>query len=172
MGLTTAQTTRLLVSACLLGEPVRYDGCGKGLENTGLNALLKQKRVIAFCPEVAGGLSIPRDAAEIQTSDGYAVLDNIGRVKTSKGDDVTEHFLQGARQALALCRQHQIKIAVLTELSPSCGSSQIYDGSFSRSLHRGVGVTTALLKQHGITVFSQHQISDAITLLNDCARYL
>ncbi len=161
-----AQTSRLLVSACLLGEPVRYDGRGRDLENAGLNALLKQERVIAFCPEVAGGLGIPRDAAEIQARDGYAVLDSGSKVKTVKGDDVTEHFLHGARQALALCRRHQIEVAVLTELSPSCGSSQIYDGSFSRSLNQGVGVTTALLRQQGISVFNQYQISDAIALLN------
>ena len=162
-----AQTSRLLVSACLLGEPVRYDGRGKALENTGLNALLNQERVIAFCPEVAGGLGIPRDAAEIQAGDGYAVLDSTGKVKTVKGDDVTEPFLKGARQALTLCQQHQIEVAILTELSPSCGSNQIYDGSFSRSLNQGVGVTTALLRQHGISVFNQYQISDAIDLLNN-----
>ncbi len=115
---------------------------------------------------MAGGLGIPRDAAEIQARDGYAVLDGSGKVKTVKGDDVTEAFLKGARQALALCRQHQIEVAVLTELSPSCGSSQIYDGSFSRSLNQGVGVTTALLRQQGISVFNQYQISDAIALLN------
>jgi len=161
-----AQISRLLVSACLLGEPVRYDGRGKALENTGLNALLKQERVIAFCPEVAGGLGIPRDAAEIQARDGYAVLNGSGKVKTVKSDDVTEPFLEGARQALTLCRQYQIEVAILTELSPSCGSNQIYDGSFSRSLNQGVGVTTALLRQQGISVFNQYQISDAIDLLN------
>jgi len=162
-----AQTSRILVSACLLGEPVRYDGRGKALENPGLNALLKQERVIAFCPEVAGGLGIPRDAAEIQTHGGYAVLDSTVKVKTVKGDDVTEAFLKGARRALTLCQMHQIEVAILTELSPSCGSSQIYDGSFSRSLNLGVGVTTALLRQQGIIVFNQYQVSDAIDLLNN-----
>lgn len=158
---------RLLVSACLLGDPVRYDGRCKVLENTELQELVKQNRVIAFCPEVAGGLSTPRDAAEIQQGDGVAVIDMLTRVTTINGDDVTDCFLKGAHQALELCQQHRISVAILTESSPSCGSNQIYDGSFSRASHQGVGVTTALLQRHGITVFSQHQISAAINSLGD-----
>ncbi|MCZ6798377.1 MAG: DUF523 domain-containing protein [Gammaproteobacteria bacterium] len=160
------QPSRILVSACLLGEPVRYDGRCKELEYPQLDELLKQDRVIGFCPEVAGGLPVPRDAAEIQTGDGYAVLDKLARVISSNGRDVTDCFLQGAHQALALCRQHAIRVAVLTELSPSCGSSQIYDGSFNRIRIHGVGVTTALLERHGISVFNPSQIGDAINRLN------
>ena len=160
------QPSRILVSACLLGEPVRYDGRCKELEYPQLDELLKQDRVIGFCPEVAGGLPVPRDAAEIQTGDGYAVLDRLARVISSNGRDVTDSFLQGAHQALALCQQHAIRVAVLTELSPSCGSSQIYDGSFNRIRIHGVGVTTALLERHGISVFNPSQIGDAINRLN------
>ena len=127
--------------------------------------MINHNRVIAFCPEVAGGLPVPRDAAEIQQGDGVAVIDRLARVTTTGGDDVTDDFLRGAQQALELCQQHQIWVAVLTEFSPSCGSSQIYDGSFSRASLRGVGVTTALLQRHGITVFNQHQISAAINSL-------
>ena len=148
-----------------MGEPVRYDGRGKTLDNQDLEELLRQQRVIAFCPEVAGGLGIPRDAAEIQAGDGNTVLDNSVRGKTIKGDDVTDYFLQGAYQALDLCRQHAIEVAVLTDFSPSCGSSQVYDGSFQRQPIPGVGVTTALLKQQGISVFNQQQIGEAIKLL-------
>ncbi len=164
--LTKPQADKILVSACLLGEPVRYDGRYKQLEYPQLDELLKQDRVIPFCPEVAGGLPVPRDAAEIQAGDGYAVLDNLGRVITSNGKDVTDCFLQGAHQALALCQQHAIRVAILTELSPSCGSSQIYNGSFNRSRIHGVGVTTALLQRHGISVFNPSQIGDAISRLN------
>ena len=160
------QPSRILVSACLLGEPVRYDGRCKELEYPQLDELLKQDRVIGFCPEVAGDLPVPRDAAEIQAGDGYAVLDSLGRVITSNGKDVTDCFLQGAHRALELCRQHAIRVAILTELSPSCGSSQIYDGSFSRSRIDGVGVASALLQRHGISVFNQSQVSDAISRLN------
>jgi uncharacterized protein YbbK (DUF523 family) len=158
---------RLLVSACLLGDPVRYDGRCKTTANTELHEMVKQNRVIAFCPEVAGGLPVPRDAAEIQQGDGAAVIDKLAIVTTVNSDDVTDCFLRGAQLALNLCRQHRISVAILTETSPSCGSSQIYDGSFSRTSRQGVGVTTALLKKHGIVVFNQHQIGAAINSLAD-----
>jgi uncharacterized protein YbbK (DUF523 family) len=158
---------KLLVSACLLGDPVRYDGRCKAHKNTELDELVKQNRVIAFCPEVAGGLPTPRDAAEIQRGDGVAVIDKLARVTTINGDDVTDNFLRGARLALELCGQHRISVAILTEFSPSCGSNQIYDGSFSRAAHPGIGVTTALLQRHGIRVFDQYQISAAINSLAD-----
>ncbi len=164
---TKSQTARILVSACLLGEPVRYDGRCKKFNYPQLDELVKQDRVIGFCPEVAGALAVPRDAAEIQAGDGFAVLDSLARVVTSNGQDVSDCFLQGAHQALALCQQHAIRVAVLTEFSPSCGSSQIYDGSFKRSRIPGVGVTTALLQRHGISVFNQDQLSDAINRLNN-----
>jgi uncharacterized protein YbbK (DUF523 family) len=158
---------KLLVSACLLGDPVRYDGLSKVFESTELQELINHNRVIAFCPEVAGGLPVPREAAEIQQGDGVAVIDRLAKVVTIAGEDVTDIFLRGARQALELCQQHQISVAILTESSPSCGSSQIYDGSFSRASLQGVGVTTALLQRHGITVFSQYQINAAINRLDD-----
>ncbi len=156
---------KLLVSACLLGDPVRYDGRSKSFENTELQELVKQDRVIAFCPEVASGLPTPRDSAEIQQGDGVAVIDKLGKVTTVNGDDVTDFFLGGANLALKLCQQHQISVAILTEFSPSCGSKQIYDGSFSRTKRWGIGVTTALLKRHGIAIFSQYQIGAAINSL-------
>ena len=156
---------KLLVSACLLGDPVRYDGRSKSLHHGGLAALLEQGRIIGYCPEVAGGLPIPRNAAEIQMGDGAAVIAGQAKVVTRDGSDVSGHFLSGAKQALALCRQHEIRIAVLTESSPSCGSSSIYDGSFSRHAIPGSGVTAALLQQHGIRVFSQHQLDEALSQL-------
>jgi uncharacterized protein YbbK (DUF523 family) len=158
---------KILVSACLLGDPVRYDGRAKGLDNQLLDSLLRQHRVIRFCPEVAGGLPVPRDAAEIENSDGSAVIEQRARVITHAGEDVSDHFVSGAKQALALCQQHHIRVAVLTESSPSCGSTQIYDGSFSRKTKPGVGVTTALLQRHGIAVFSQHRLEAAIRQLQN-----
>ncbi len=157
--------SKILLSACLLGDPVRYDGRSKTLRNTALDRLLTQGRVVSFCPEVAGGLPVPRAAAEIHAGDGAAVITKLAWVKTQDGTDVSEHFLSGARQALALCRQHDISVAVLTESSPSCGSSQIYDGSFTRKLIPGSGVTAALLDQHGVKVFNQHQLGEALRYL-------
>ncbi len=152
---------KILVSACLLGNPVRYDGRSKALDNSDLDALLAQDRIISFCPEVAGGLPVPRAAAEIQAGDGNAVIARQAQVKARDGTDVTDYFLAGAQQALALCREHDITVAVLTESSPSCGSGQVYDGNFNRSAVSGSGVTTALLRQHGIKVLNQHQLEAA-----------
>lgn len=156
---------KMLVSACLLGDPVRYDGKAKKLQHAALDELVVQQRAIAFCPEVAGGLGVPRAAAEIQGGDGSAVLSGEARLTTRAGDDVSEQFVEGARQALDLCRRHQIGIAVLTESSPSCGSGIIYDGSFTRERVAGDGVTAALLRAHGILVFNQQQLAEAIACL-------
>ncbi len=158
--------SKLLISACLLGDPVRYDGRAKPLDHAGLAALLEQGRVVAFCPEVAGGLPVPRPAAEIVAGDGAAVIDGEARVRTRDGGDVTDFFLRGARQALQACRLHDIRVAVLTESSPSCGSGQIYDGSFTRSAIDGSGVTAALLRRHGIAVFSQQRLDEALDCLD------
>jgi uncharacterized protein YbbK (DUF523 family) len=156
---------KLLVSACLLGNPVRYDGKAKTLDHNGLQHLQQQGRVIAFCPEVAGGLPVPRAAAEIVAGDGSAVIAGTAQVKTREGNDVSKYFLAGAAQALALCRQHDISAAILTELSPSCGSGRIYDGSFTRQSIPANGVTTALLQQHEIKVFNQYQVDEALSYL-------
>lgn len=153
---------KMLVSACLLGNPVRYDGAARTLGHAGLGRLLDDGRVIAFCPEVAGGLPVPRPPAEIQGGDGDAVIAGGARVETRDGTDVTAYFLSGAQQALDLCLRHGVGAALLTESSPSCGSGQVYDGSFSRSVIDGSGVTAALLRRHGIAVFNQHQVDAAI----------
>ena len=156
---------KILVSACLLGEPVRHDGRSKAIRSSALSALIKQNSVMVFCPEVAGGLPTPRAAAEIQQADGFAVIDVNASVKTDDGADVTRQFLDGAQRALALCRQYKIGTAILSEASPSCGSGVIYDGSFTRCKRAGVGVTTALLRRNGIVVFSQHQLDEALASL-------
>ena len=156
---------RLLISACLLGEPVRYDGRAKPVDDPRLAAMLESGRVIPFCPEVGGGLPVPRPAAEIVGGDGDAVLDGAARVRTRDGADVTGYFVAGAERALALCQRHDVRVAVLTESSPSCGSGQIYDGSFTRSAIDGSGVTAALLRRHGIRVFGQQRLDEALRSL-------
>lgn len=158
---------KILVSACLLGNPVRYDGRSKPIDHALLDDLVARDRVMAFCPEVAGGLPIPRNPAEIISGSGEDVLAGKAGVQTENGEDVTGFFLDGARQALELCRRHGIRVALLTESSPSCGSSQIYDGGFSRTARPGAGVTAALLRQNGIEVFNQHQLAAAVHAL-DC----
>jgi len=160
----------LLVSACLLGDRVRYDGKAKRLAHGGLQQLQAAGRVVPFCPEVAGGLPVPRAAAEIVGGDGADVIAGRATVQTGKGEDVSRYFLAGAEQALALCQQHGIETALLSEGSPSCGSSRIYDGSFTRNAIAASGVTSALLGQYGIRVFSQHQIDAAIRSLGSATQ--
>ena len=156
---------KLLISACLLGEPVRYDGRAKPVDHPRLAAMLESGRIIPFCPEVAGGLPVPRPAAEIIAGNGDAVIDGKSLVKTRDGTDVTEYFLGGAQRALELCQRYGITVAVLTESSPSCGSGRIYDGSFTRKAIDGSGVTAALLRRHGIEVFGQQRLDEALRSL-------
>ena len=163
------QVDKLLLSACLAGNPVRYDGASKPGYLDQLQALIDNARVVAFCPEIAGGMPVPRDPAEIEDGDGGQVLEGLGRVVTFNGEDVTEQFIAGAYRALELCQAESISVAILTEKSPSCGSHQTYDGSFSRTLTDGNGVTAALLKRHGIRVFNESQISEAIDYLDSNA---
>lgn len=153
---------KLLISACLLGQKVRYDGSDKDQRGTLLNELIEQGRVLAICPEVAGGLSVPRLPAEIQNADGAAILAGSARVLDSAGNDVTQAFLDGARQALQLAQRNNVKVAILKERSPSCGSQAIYDGTFSKQAKPGRGVTAALLEQHDIKVFNEAQINEAV----------
>lgn len=132
----------ILVSACLLGMPCRYDGKAKAV--AGMEDLLKDQVLVAFCPEVAGGLPTPRLKSERLE----------GRVVNEQGQDVSAAFHRGAQKALECCQALGIKKALLKEGSPSCASERIYDGSFSGHCVPGAGVTTELLRAHDIDVIS------------------
>ncbi|MDR9750870.1 DUF523 domain-containing protein [Pseudomonas sp. SZMC_28357] len=151
---------KILVSRCLLGHRVRYDGGASGPFDV-LQQWIDEGRVVPLCPEVAGGLPTPRAAAEIPGGQGSEVLDGLTSVITVEGQDVSAEFLNGAHQALALVRQHGICIAVLKANSPSCGNRQTYDGTFSGVKVSGEGVTAALLKRHGVLVFSELELAEA-----------
>lgn len=140
---------KLLISACLLGQPVRYDGKSKPIaELDWLKQLEQEDRLFVVCPEVAGGLPTPRPPAE-----------KVGdKVLTELGIDVTEAFHSGAELALKTCQQHGIRYALLKAKSPSCGNKEVYDGNFSNSLIPGQGITAALLTKNGIKVFSELEI--------------
>ena len=142
---------KILISACLVGDNVKYDGHNNYNEKVKL--LLEKYELVPFCPEVEGGLSIPRNPSE-------RVKD---RVKMKDGRDVTHQYQKGAELALNICLYLGIKIAILKENSPSCGSHKIYDGSFSKKLIDGQGVTSELLRKKGIKVISEDEID---TLLN------
>ncbi len=134
---------KLLVSACLLGTPCRYDGRSKA--DVRVQALSEKYELVPACPEELGGLSTPREPSERQGE----------RVVMRSGRDVTKEYRRGAAAALALCLQNGCKAAVLKEKSPSCGCGEVYDGTFSRRLIAGDGVTAELLKAHGITVYGE-----------------
>jgi uncharacterized protein YbbK (DUF523 family) len=146
------EVMKILVSACLLGVNCRYDG-GNSRDENAINRL-KADELIPVCPEEAGGLSTPRPPVEIVGGDGNDVLDGKAKVMTVDGEDKTEEFLKGAQHALELAQSQGATCVILKAKSPSCGCGTIYDGSFSGTLISGDGVTTALLKRHGIEVIT------------------
>jgi uncharacterized protein YbbK (DUF523 family) len=152
---------RILVSACLLGEKVRYNGRDAFADSPIIARWQAEGRIVPFCPEVAGGLGVPRPAAEIQGGTGPDVLDGRLRIATAACADVTDAFLSGARQALAAASAAGVRLAVLKDGSPSCATTYVYDGSFSGVRRAGDGVTAALLERQGIRVFSERQIDEA-----------
>ena len=155
---------KVLVSRCLLGHRVRYDGGASG-PYAQLAQWQDEGRVIALCPEVAGGLPTPRAAAEIPGGQGVEVLAGKASVITTEGEDVTEAFVSGAQQALALVERHGIRIAILKANSPSCGNRLTYDGSFSGTKVEGQGVAAALLTRAGVQVFSELELEEAAKAL-------
>ncbi len=137
---------KILVSACLLGTPCRYDGASR--RHPLIDALAERHELVPVCPEVLGGLPTPRTPSE-----------RVGeRVLMRDGRDVTENYRAGAAAALAVAQKEGCTLAILKARSPSCGSGEIYDGTFSRRLVPGDGVTAGLLKAHGLTVLSEDDI--------------
>ncbi|MFT4926988.1 MAG: hypothetical protein ACI8WB_003088 [Phenylobacterium sp.] len=157
---------KILISSCLLGDPVRYDGRSKPVNHLLIEQWRNEGRLISVCPEVSGGLPIPRPAAEIQRLSGDTPNLQKRQVITIDGQNVSDAFDKGAAIALHLCRLHQIKIAVLKQFSPSCGSDQIYDGTFSGVKITGVGVTCQLLRENGIAVFSEQTLDQIASYLH------
>lgn len=138
---------KILVSACLLGRPCRYDGKSVPCQN--VMDLCEEYELVPICPEVEGGLCTPRIPSERIG----------GRVVNKGGTDVTDNYKKGAALALSICKRNGIGIAVLKEKSPSCGTHIIYDGSFSGQLIGGMGVTAELLSSEGIKVISEDEVS-------------
>ncbi|WP_394193932.1 DUF523 domain-containing protein [Pseudoalteromonas atlantica] len=146
---------KILVSSCLLGKPVRYDGTGQTLSHPQITTWQLQGRIVPLCPEVAGGLSTPRAPAEISD----------GKVITNDNEDVTAAFRLGAQKALQLCMLHNIRFALLKESSPSCGRNTIYDGTHKGNKIAGMGLTAEMLVSNGIEVFSESQMPALIKAL-------
>lgn len=137
---------RVAVSACLLGNECRYDG--RSNLNQAVKALASSCEFVPVCPEVMGGLPIPRECAEIR---GTTVI-------TENGNDVTSQFVHGAELAFEAVRRSGCVLAILKARSPSCGVKSVYDGSFSHTVVDGSGVFAELLEKEGIPVFSEESL--------------
>ncbi len=148
-------SSKVLISACLLGERVRYDGKVKLYGHPIFEKLIMENRVISCCPEVDGGLSIPRIPSEIKSN----------RVINQIGADVTSNFIDGAKKALVLAKKHNIRVAILKSKSPSCSNNYIYDGTFSKTLKDGMGITALLLEKEGILVFNEDQLDELLEVI-------
>ena len=144
---------RILVSACLLGGACRYDGKGQAIPR--LNELLAACEVIPVCPEQLGGLPTPRTPSE-----------RVGeKVLARDGTDVTCAFARGAMEALRLARLTGARLALLKARSPSCGSGEIYDGSFTGRTVTGNGVAAQALVDAGIEVYNEGQFDPLLSKL-------
>ncbi|ASR07669.1 MULTISPECIES: DUF523 domain-containing protein [Rhizobium] len=155
--------SKILVSACLMGHAVRYDGRAKPLLHPAIERWRAEGRLVTICPEMSAGMTVPRPPAEIaEAATGEEVLAGKARVVELTGADVTEEFLQAAKNAVTLALQAGCHYALLIDGSPSCGSGFIYDGTFSGRKQAGNGVTAAALKAAGVEVFSDHEIEQLI----------
>ncbi len=142
---------KILISACLCGHNCTYRGDNNYVDLRIIKDWIDEDRLIPVCPEVKGRLGIPRNPSEIRGD----------RVVMSDGRDVTEEFERGARETLEIALEEDVIFAILKENSPSCGSNAVYDGTFSGKRIPGEGITAALLKKNGITVYNELQIVEA-----------
>ncbi|QNO15716.1 DUF523 domain-containing protein [Alkalicella caledoniensis] len=145
----------LLVSSCFLGNRCKYNGGHNKDER--ILSLSNKMRIISVCPEVLGGLSTPREPAEIVGGDGFSVLKGQAKVKNIKEHDVTKEFIKGAYETLKICKESNCTLALLKSNSPSCGSKKIYSGDFSGTKINGMGVTAALLTINNVKVVSEKE---------------
>ena len=140
----------IIISACLLGIPCRYDG--RSVEHSAIRALSEKYNLIPICPEIYGGLPTPRTPSE-----------RLGDMVVMKnGRDVTENYKRGAEASLRIARVNGCKRAILKERSPSCGKDSIYDGSFSGNLVDGRGVTAELFTENGIQVYGESEAENLL----------
>jgi len=146
---------KLLVSSCLLGELVKYNGGHNLIDENLLKHLEEKYELFPFCPEVAGGMETPRVPCEIISTNPIQIVNK-------NYEDKTQFFLSGANKALNLCKKENIKKALLKANSPSCSSETIYDGTFSGMTIFGFGVTANLLKKYGITLYDENRIDELI----------
>ena len=152
---------RILVSGCLNGRPIRFDETNVEVESAIWDGWEAEGRLVSFCPELASGFPVPRPPAEIVGASASVVLQRRGTVQEDNGTDVTGLFIRGAELAVERAIREGCVAAVLTDGSPSCGSTYTYDGSFTGGTVPGMGVTAQLLADRGIAVFAETQLEQA-----------
>lgn len=143
----------ILVSACLLGIDCRYNGSNYYKKD--LIEILAGNLLVPFCPEVFGGLGVPRETFEITSGDGEDVLNNKSKIISTSGMDATQNFINGSLAGLKICVIAGIKKAILKENSPSCGVKRIIKG---RKPKEGSGVFATLLRRNNIEIVSSEEI--------------
>lgn len=143
----------ILVSACLLGDNVKYNGKNNLIPN--LDDKLKDFNIIKVCPEILANLGCPRDPIEIKSN----------KVITSNNIDVTPNINLAISKILNLVKINNIKYAVLKESSPTCGVNTIYDGNFSHTKIKGSGMLTRTLIKNNVLVFNEFQIDELLIKL-------
>ncbi|MCA1026172.1 DUF523 domain-containing protein [Cytobacillus kochii] len=148
----------IVVSACLAGMNVRYNGSNSLDER--IQKLLLENQAMTVCPELLGGFTTPREPAEIVGGDGEDVLDGKAKVIEKSGKDVTKQYINGAYATLKKAQELGANTIILKENSPSCGSSVIYNGAFKGEQIVGNGVTTALLRKNGFKVISENNFNE------------
>lgn len=149
---------KILLSACLSGHHVRYNGTNKPCASDLLQQWRDEGRLVTHCPELAAGLPTPRLPAEVVKGQGSDVLNGHTQVHESDGHDATQPYILAAWLALQTAQHHGCRFAIMTDGSPTCGSQTIYSGAFNGEKKSGEGVAVALLRQHGIEVFSEFQL--------------
>lgn len=154
----------IIVSACLVGINCKYDG-GNNLDPR-VRDLVARGVAIPVCPEQLGGDPTPRDPVELAGSSGEDVINGNGSPKSLSGMDKNNSFIKGANEVLNLAKLVGARFAILKERSPSCGSAIIYDGTFTGQKRPGRGVTTALLEQNDIKVYSEENLEEILKIIS------
>ena len=146
---------KVLISGCLYGDLVRYDGMPVDYKDPLFLKWKEEGRLISFCPEVFGGLLVPRSDCQRR---GDKVFNRLG-------EDVTEEFIKGSKEAVRIAKENNIAFAIMKERSPTCGSSIIYDGTFSGNRIPGEGVAVEMLREQGFLVFNEDSLLEAEKVL-------
>ena len=158
---------KILVSGCLNGPRIRFNETNVPVDSVIWQRWEAEGRLLPACPELMAGFAVPRAPAEMVGATAVEILDGRGRVREDNGSDVTDPFLEGATNAAALAIEHGCGMAVMTDGSPSCGSTYVFDGSFTGGTIPGRGVTAELLERSGIRVFAESQLAEADAYLRE-----